>query len=306
LARITKRDGSSVVCFGEALVDLVAAQRGALSTVPTFHRMLGGAPANVAFGLARLGVRAAFAGAVGDDAFGGFLLARLARVGVDVSACERYAARPTGLSFVAIDCHGERSFAGYGAPTADRFFVGGERFLDLVGRSRVFHFGSNVLMERAARDATERALHVAQKAGVRVTFDPNLRLHLWPSAREMVDAVMEFAGLSDVVKVSADELALLPGLAARAPVIVVTEGAKGAVAMSGAGDVFRAARAIRPVDTTGAGDAFMAGFLASYVDAPNALGAALAQGNRVARRCCAHLGATGGATRVRATRTPSR
>ncbi|MBI3074530.1 MAG: carbohydrate kinase [Deltaproteobacteria bacterium] len=292
MLEVTKRDSPRVVCYGEALVDLVAARRGALGSTPTFHRMLGGAPANVAYGLARLGVRAAFAGAVGDDAFGEYLLTRLARAGVDVSACERYAARPTGLSFVAIDKHGERSFAGYGAPTADRFFVGGAQFLDLIGRAEVFHFGSNVLMERTARDATERAIHVAQKAGVRVTFDPNLRPHLWSSAREMIDAVNEFAELADVVKVSADELVTLPGLSMRAPVVVVTLGKTGATALSNAGDVFRATRGIRPVDTTGAGDAFMAGFLASTVDAPDDIGHALAAGNRAARRCSARLGAS--------------
>lgn len=289
---MTKRESPSVACFGEALVDLVATKRGALGAAPMFHRMMGGAPANVAYGLARLGVRAAFAGAVGDDAFGSYLLARLTRVGVDVSACERYARRPTGLSLVAIDKRGERSFAGYGAPTADRFFAGGSRFLEVIGRAKVFHFGSNVLMERAARDATERAIHVAQKAGVRVTFDPNLRPHLWPNARAMTDAVFEFASQADVVKVSADELALLPGLATRTPVVVVTLGEQGAAAISIAGDVYRAARALRPVDTTGAGDAFMAGFLAVYVDAPDDLGHALASGNRAARRCCARLGAT--------------
>ncbi|MCS7051350.1 MAG: PfkB family carbohydrate kinase, partial [Thermomicrobium sp.] len=109
-----------VVSCGELLIDFVALQRGVrLAEASAFRRAAGGAPANVAVGVARLGRRAAFLGQVGDDDFGHFLANTLRRAGVDVRGlCFTPLAR-TALAFVSVRADGERDFLFYRHPSAD-------------------------------------------------------------------------------------------------------------------------------------------------------------------------------------------
>src|SRR5512145_1419931 len=98
-----------VLCLGEALVDMLPERRGPLDACGRFESCAGGAPANVATGLARLGLRVGFRGVVGDDPFGRFLARRLEAEGIEC-ALRLAPERPTGMWFVALDAHGERSF----------------------------------------------------------------------------------------------------------------------------------------------------------------------------------------------------
>src|SRR5436309_8982028 len=108
-----------VVCFGEALVDLLPDSRGRLRDCERFEVHSGGAPANVAVGLARLGKRVALAGAVGDDEFGHLLRRKLEGEGVELALRPTSEAK-TGMWFIALDAHGERTFfTPTGAQSAD-------------------------------------------------------------------------------------------------------------------------------------------------------------------------------------------
>src|SRR5574340_1686034 len=98
-----------VLCLGETLVDLLPDRRGSLEDCARFEPCPGGAPANVATGLARLGVRTGFRGVVGDDPFGRMLARRLAAECIEVSL-RLTRERPTGMWFVALDAAGERTF----------------------------------------------------------------------------------------------------------------------------------------------------------------------------------------------------
>src|SRR5438874_13657922 len=109
--------------MGEALVDLVATERGPLPASPAFRRYAGGAPANVARGLARLGARAGWSWSVGADGFGEFLLGAMRADGVDISRAQALRGRQTGICFIALDEAGERTFLGYGQPDAACFFA---------------------------------------------------------------------------------------------------------------------------------------------------------------------------------------
>ena len=100
--------------LGEALVDFLPVERGRLRDVRRFEMHRGGAPANVAAGLARMGGRCALVGTVGDDEFGHFLAASLAADGVDVEDLRFVSGERTGLCFVSLDANGERRFFGGG------------------------------------------------------------------------------------------------------------------------------------------------------------------------------------------------
>ena len=109
-----------IVCLGEALIDFVALESGVgVADASGFLKAPGGAPANVAVGLARLGAKSAFLGKVGDDPFGICLRDTLAHSGVDVSGLRMDTTARTGLAFVSLQADGERDFCFFRNPSAD-------------------------------------------------------------------------------------------------------------------------------------------------------------------------------------------
>lgn len=261
-----------VLCLGEALVDLVARDVGALRSVGGFTRHAGGAPANVARGLARLGARVGWAWAVGDDEFGHYLVDAIAREGVDVARALYTREAKTPICFVAIDPAGERTFVGYGHPDASRFFPVSALDADYLARARFVHVGSNTLIVEPSRTTTLQAMSWARDAGALVSLDVNLRLHLWPDHARVRAAVRLALGGVHVLKVSEEEAAFLSGRDAplenarwlcRAGVglAVVTLGARGCVWATATTEGEVAGFRVPVLDTTGAGDGFVAGLL---------------------------------------------
>ena len=144
-----------VVCFGEALVDLLPNRRGRLRDCEAFAVHSGGAPANVAVGLARLGLSVAFVGVVGEDEFGHLLARKLAAEGID-ARLRFSSAAGTGLWFVALDERGERSFfAPTGAASADKLID--ERDVDRLPDARVLHCGSSSHIRPAGQGGSPSA-----------------------------------------------------------------------------------------------------------------------------------------------------
>jgi len=269
---------NSIVCLGEALIDFVADVSGVtLEECPGFRKAAGGAPANVAAGLGRLGARARFVGKVGDDAFGRFLRDTLAAEGVDTGPMRFEPAARTGLAFVSLTRDGERDFMFYRDPSADMLLRPDELPPDLFADARVFHFGSITLIAEPSRSATLRAAEMARAAGCVVSFDPNLRPPLWGSLAHARAEIMAALPLADIVKVNEEELEFLfPGadavhgaasLRRHGPrLAIVTLGAAGCYAGTASGGEAVSGFRVPVVDTTGAGDGFVAGFLAELPD----------------------------------------
>lgn len=261
-----------VVCFGEILWDVLeTSARGREPIARTFRRELGGAPANVATGLARLGVRTGLVGGIGRDRLGDALLAHLRRDGIDVRFVKRFANR-TGLTFVVRDRRGEPEFVFYRHASADLALCP-EHVTPAMGRSRWVLVGTSTLMTASLARATHRFLDVAERAGARVFVDLNVRAHLWSSRAEMQRAIGALAARASLVKASDADLRAVGGglrwLARHAPraTWLVTRGAGAASAIGAHGEVHAPARRARCVDATGAGDAFIAGALATLVSA---------------------------------------
>ncbi len=268
-----------VVCLGEALVDLVSMAPGlGLHRAPTFRKAAGGAPANVAVGVARLGYRAALLGAVGDDALGRFLVEELRRHRVDVGGVARLPDRRTGLALVDLTPEGEPDFLFYGDRPAHLGLRLSRAMLARLRRARVFHYGSMTLIASPSRRATLRAVREARAVGAFCTYDPNLRAALWPgprTARRWLGAGLAGA---DCVKLNAEELRFLTGEADVAAglrilarkglgLVVATLGADGCAYAGVAGEGRVPGFPVKAVDTTGAGDAFAAALIAGLLDA---------------------------------------
>ena len=227
-----------VVAFGELVVDLVPARGAAGETC--FAPKPGGAPGNVAVGVARLGGRSAMLSKVGDDAFGKLLIATLVHHGVATEGVLTTREGNTSLAVVTVAADGERDFTLYRKGCAESTFGAAEVATDIIRCSRVLHVGSLLLGEPISRAAQRHAVRTAREAGVLVSVDVNLRPSLWRDQKEMRAVALEAAEEADVLKVSEEELTIMAGVAdieeglarlwrPRRRLIAVTLGARGAL-----------------------------------------------------------------------------
>ncbi len=274
--------GVRVLALGELLIDFVATERGgSLGDVTTFVRAPGGAPANVAVGVARLGVSSGFIGKVGDDPFGHHLADVLRAEGVDVSQLRFDGEARTALAFVSLSESGERDFMFYRHPSADMRHRPDELDQAAIASTDVLHVGSISTIAEPAASATRQAILAAHRGGALVSYDPNLRLPLWPSAEAAARGMRSLWGDADIIKVSDDELRFLTGsddvAAARSlwsprlRALLVTRGERGVTYVLPEAEGHVAGYAVEVADTTGAGDAFTAAVLAAIVRAPDLL-----------------------------------
>lgn len=268
---------SDAICLGELLVDFVPTETGKdLVEASTFRKAAGGAPANVAVGLKRLGVGTSFMGMVGVDPFGHFLARTLEADGVDISTLRHTRHAPTALAFVSLRADGERDFVFFGNPSADKILAPTDIDLGAIARAKLLHFGSISLSAEPARTATLFAADAAAEAGAMISYDPNLRLSFWADAAAARDGIREGFAKADIVKISEDELSFLTGAndparardllwSERTKLMIVTAGHAGAIYITSDFMGVVPSFAVKAVDTTGAGDAFTAGLLAGLL-----------------------------------------
>lgn len=269
------KDSSLVVCFGEMLIDFVPTISGlSLSDAPAFKKAPGGAPANVAVGIARLGGSSAFIGKVGEDEFGYMLAEILKENNVNNEGMRFDPGARTALAFVTLRSDGEREFMFYRNPSADMLLQEAELDFDLIRKAKIFHYGSISLITEPCKSAHIAAAKVAKDAGVFLSYDPNLRLPLWPSAESAREGILSIWDTADIIKISEEEISFLtkgedpyddavvqklfhPNL----KLLLVTEGPEGCRYYTKEFSGRVKGLKVDAVDTTGAGDAFVAGIL---------------------------------------------
>jgi fructokinase len=284
-----------VAAFGELVVDLVPARTA--DGENCFAPKPGGAPGNVAVGVARLGGRAAMLSKVGDEAFGRLLIATLAGYGVATEGVLSTREGNTSLAVVTVAPDGDRDFMFYRNGCAESTYAPAEVAVDIIRASRVLHVGSLILGQPVSAAAQRHAVQVAREAGVLVSVDVNLRASLWRDEADMRAAALEAAGVANILKVSEEELAFLTGTPDRAEgiarlwhpglrVMAVTLGGAGAVLATPRDRVAVPGFAVKVVDTVGCGDAFTASLLADLAASQATLESAAGL-ERLARRACA-------------------
>jgi len=262
-----------LLAIGEALIDFIPMQTGVeLKEVECFRPVVGGAPANVCGAFARLGGRSAMITQLGEDAFGDKIVDELNRFGIDTSYIKRTSAANTCLAFVSLKQNGERDFSFYRKPSADMLMEPGDVRPEFFEDASCLHFCSVSIGDYPMRRAHERAVELAKKAGITVSFDPNLRLPLWEDHAKLKRAVWDFIPFADILKISDEELPFLAGeehIADALPqlftgdvkLVVYTKGADGAEAYTKRTSAASAGVKVKAIDTTGAGDAFIGSFL---------------------------------------------
>ncbi|MFZ3579404.1 aminoimidazole riboside kinase [Virgibacillus sp. DJP39] len=260
------KDG--VISLGEALIDFIPTD----GTNETYHKRAGGAPANVAVGIARLGGKSTFLGKIGDDVLGRFLQKTLHDYGVDAKRVQFSAETRTGVVFVTNAEDGERSFDFYIDPSADRFLEESEINESDFNDNKILHIGSISLISSPAKEATHYAVKLAKQNEMIVSYDPNLRIGLWDSEQNARETISSMLGHVDILKISEEELEFITretgvsnGVEALSqfniPLILVTLGDQGCYIYTLKGSTHVPAMKVKAVDTTGAGDAFVSAML---------------------------------------------
>lgn len=262
-----------IISIGEALIDFIPNRKGCdLKDVTGFERVCGGAPANLACAIARLGGNSALISCVGNDGFGSYIIETLANAGVDTSMIVRTDKANTTLAFVSLKQDGNREFSFYRSPGADMLLDENDLNLGEIKKCGILHFGSVALVESPSKYAHKKAIAAAKEKGAVISFDPNIRLPLWRNASDCLAAVREFLPLADIVKISDEELEFVTGikdenmalaslLDGGAKMVLYSLGAKGARLITRNQDVFCPALPVTAVDTTGAGDACVGSLL---------------------------------------------
>ena len=260
---------NGVITLGEALIDFTPLDDNNME----FKKNPGGAPANVAVGLSRLGVDTTFVGKVGDDVLGNFLAETLDNNEVNTAEMLLTDEARTGLTFVTLDEDGDRSFSFYIDPSADRFLRPEEINKEIFAENKILHCGSISLIDEPARSATKYAIQQAKAHDMLVSYDPNLRMNLWANDETAQAGIVSVLDDVDILKISEEELEFITGtMQAEAgakelaekyeiPLIYITWGGEGAYYYYQDQLEFVEALDVEAVDTTGAGDAFVSGIL---------------------------------------------
>lgn len=261
-----------IVAIGEPLMELVQVEANGRTVYEPGH---GGDTSNCAIAAARQGVRTAYVSAVGDDAFGRGFLELWDREGVDRSGVIVRPQARTGLYIISYDAEGHH-FSYYRAGSAASLLSPAEIPEALVAGAKVLHVsGISQAISTTACDAVFHAIAIARRHGVRVSYDTNLRLSLWPldRARAIIHAGMAQAdiarpGLDDAKKLTGrdDPDAICDFYLGLGPKLVaLTMGSAGTLVATPERREVVPTFKVEAVDATGAGDTFGGSFLAEHV-----------------------------------------
>ncbi|MEH7294178.1 carbohydrate kinase [Priestia megaterium] len=267
-----------VFCIGETLIDFIPVQKEkSLKEVTSFERVAGGAPMNVAIAIAKYGGDSVMLTKIANDSFGDYLVDVLEGNGVDTSYIIRCNEGETGLAFVSVDKSGERDFSFYRKNSADLLLLPNEVKSEWFDKGDLLHFCSVDLVESPMKQTHIKVINSFRKMGGIVSFDPNVRLPLWPDKESCGQTIVDFLPLADIVKVSDEELLFITNIrdekeaisslfVGNVKVVVYTKGKDGAIIYLKNGEQFEdKGFKVTVSDTTGAGDAFIGGFLSELL-----------------------------------------
>ncbi|MEM2091888.1 MAG: sugar kinase [Candidatus Bathyarchaeia archaeon] len=271
-----------IVGIGEALIDFIATEPVSYLEASAFRKFFGGAPMNTLVGVVRLGLTAGAITVVGDDPFGHFLLKELRDNGVDVSRVRVKGNVRTTLAFVANDPEtGERTFIFYRSPWVKGTSVDSlspeDIDYDYISSAKILHVSGFSLSENPTRKAVLSAIKHARRMGVKVSFDPTLRLDVWRSERTLRRLYSAVLKLSDIATFSREEAEFIFGTSSPdeaadkalkygVSVVGIKLGDRGALVKTWDGRrIYEPAFKVKPIDTTGAGDGWNAGLLVGLI-----------------------------------------
>lgn len=284
-----------VITIGRSSVDLYGQQIGTrLEDIGSFAKSVGGCPANIAVGTARLGLKSALITRVGAEQMGGFICEQLVREGVNVAGIKTDKDRLTALVLLAVEAEGVSPMIFYRTDCADMALSEDDIDPDfIVSASAIVVTGTHFSTANAAA-AQKKAIRIAKASGGKVVFDIDYRPNLWGLAghaagferyvksSRVTEAYQSILPDTDLVVGTEEEVLAAAGTdslpealkiirSLTAATIVLKRGSKGCIVYEGAvpddledgivGEGFP----IEVYNVLGAGDAFMSGFLRGWL-----------------------------------------
>ncbi|SEC51908.1 2-dehydro-3-deoxygluconokinase [Paenibacillus sp. GP183] len=260
-----------LLTFGETMALMMPASGKGLEYSSQLHQLFGGAESNVAIGVARLGRRAGWFGLLGHDPLGRRILKTIRGEGVDVSRAALTPEAPTGLMMREV-LMGKTSVYYYRKNSAASRMAPKHLDESYIAQAKILHVtGITAALSETCRATVIEAMHLARRHGVKVSFDPNLRLKLW-SIEEARPVLLAMAKEADIFLPGLDELKLLYQTEDWNEIVAKLRNLTAVSIVKGGDDETYVIdkdsvtavpyfRVEHVVDTVGAGDGFCAGFL---------------------------------------------
>lgn len=269
-----------VICPGEALIDFVSTDLGkSIKETNGFLKKAGGAPANVAAAISKLGAEAYFCGTVGNDAFGSFLEDTLKNNNINTELMFKLDNNNTTFAFVSLMEDGERDFE-FARDADSRLTF--DMIENDIEKFDLYHFGSaTAFLEGNLKKTYYKLKEYAKKNNKIISFDANYRDSLFGSNKdEFIKCCIDFIKDSNIVKLSEEEAFLISGktnikeasefiIKLGCDNLIITLGKEGALLTTREKQVLVPTKELRMKDATGAGDAFMGAVLAQVVENPD-------------------------------------
>jgi len=268
---------ADVVALGEAMVEFYPETIGPLRNVKVFTRSYGGDTSNVVVAVSRLGGRAGYVTKIGDDDFGACLLGMWRRENVDTSHVVIEKGGFTGIYFLSVTEDGEWEATYFRKDSAASHFTPDDIDPDYIRRAKIFHFsGISQAISGSCREAAFKAAQIARDEGVLVSYDPNVRLKLWPleTAKEVIQRTLK---ITDIALPSLRDARLIFGdrpakeiaekiLRAGVKIVAIKMGAEGCLVATKEKTFTFPAYKVEVIDTAGSGDAFDAGIIVGLLE----------------------------------------
>lgn len=266
-----------VICIGEALIDFISIDKGkSLIETSGFMKKAGGAPANVAAAISKLGAEAYFCGTVGDDAFGLFLENTFKNNNINTEYMFKLKDKNTTFAFVSLMENGERDFEFSRSADECLSFDMIEENLEMFD---LFHFGSaTAFLGGELKETYYKAKEYALKNNKLISFDANYRDSLFGDKKELfINCSKDFIKDSHIVKLSDEEAFLISGeedvekaakyiIGLGCKCLIITLGKKGALLTTKEKQVLVKTKELKMKDATGAGDAFIGAVLVQVLN----------------------------------------
>lgn len=269
-----------VISIGEPMIEFTAREKGNLRKAHLFELGWGGDTSNLAVAVARLGRKPGYLCRIGDDEFGMSFLEMWKRERVDTSHVIVEKGGFTAAYFISLKNGGEHDFTYIRRGSAASHLSAQDIDSRYIKSAKVVHIsGITQAISEDCRAATMKAVSLAKDAGVKVSYDPNIRLKLWSSSEAAKRVIAETVPSADMFLPTAEEATMLTGtsdpaeqaeklLNSVSEVVAIKMGAKGCyMAKSNGEKLMVGGFQVKVVDTTGAGDAFDGAVIVGYLEA---------------------------------------
>ncbi|QKY70244.1 sugar kinase [Lentibacillus sp. CBA3610] len=269
---------NDIITIGDAMIAFNPSSTGPMKFVPSFNRNIGGAELNVAVGCSRLGLEAGWISRLGDDEFGKYIRNFARGEGIDTSQVDFVKDHPTSLNFKEIMEDGSVRTFYYREKSPTAAMTPDDLSEEYFKQAKVLHItgifpgvaGNNL-------DVTKKAIELAKRLGLTISFDPNIRLKLW-SKEEISRVSKSFLPDVDILLAGTEEMEIILGesdperiIEACQPYdighIILKQGKEGSVGYHNGQFIDSPVVPPRKVaDTVGAGDGFDAGYIYGYLN----------------------------------------